>query len=979
MGDRRSTARLLLAMVPVLLLAAGIRVLGLGNTDLWGDEAFSVMTALGPVNHLLDMLSTGEPHPPLYPFLLVVWLRLFGHSELVARLPSAFAGIVSVSVAAALARAAFRRETPSLTGSTKGGDAASRARNGPRTATNPNPEWLASGVAATVAGLLVALNPIQVWYSQEARMYAQVSFFAGLATLGLIRLWQGRRWSSVLYVVAILGAAGSHYYGLFVPVAHGIAVLALARQRRAVLGRWLRAVVIAGVLYLPWVIVALHVFTSYYGAQPGTVNLWAVALSAWVRIAAGWSLSWGHALLAAALVSALVFVGLAAPAVSENDRFARGTLGAWLFTPFVLGFLISLVRPMFAERYLVVSSLPFALLMARGVVGVASAARPVGWWTGMARSAPQGVAILPGSAIAAQRNGSSRRSHARLAIAAGLLCAAIVLALVPLDNVWIGRYLKSAYNTHMGMVNALARPNDAVVLDGTSQLPLYHYYLTRPFPTYPLPERLPLDESATAGALARIADRYEGVWVFLYATPDYDPSYFIPRWLTANAYRAFDVWEVNGRLQYYRFAASKTMTDRSSEVRFGDSLLLEKYGWRDAGYSAGESVPIDLEWRWLPTKLGDPLVSMRLVDGTGTTWAQSDQSIGGGYLPAGAWPVGQAIDDHHGLMIPPGTPPGTYQLLLNVYSADHPEHLPASGEGAPLTPAGVSLATIRVEQPARSVWTGGIAGFHRSGATFDGSVVLLGYSGSDSVKTGESGYLTLVWKALTPHPAVSALRLELLDTNGAIAQQRDVPLATASYPPASWNPGDVLREQYHVPISAHLSPGAYRLAVQPLPGPSPATVLGSLTVQAGVAPPPVAPPGHRLDFTLGGSVALTGFDLASTDVRPGQTIHLTLHWRDVAALDGDYTVFVHVLSQAQKVVAQRDQPPDGGQRPTSSWFPGDEILDRYDLVLPGNLSPGDYPIEVGMYNPGDGKRLPVTEQGKPAGDRVVVATVRVGP
>src|SRR5579883_2590577 len=138
---------LALTLVPVLLIGAGVRLLGIGTSDLWGDEAFSVMTSLGPIDHLLAMLSTGEPHPPLYPFLLAGWLRLFGHSEVVARLPSAFAGIASIPVAVNLARA-------------------SGWSSGDRR----------SVLTGILAGLLVALNPIQVWYSQEAGRYAEVSF-----------------------------------------------------------------------------------------------------------------------------------------------------------------------------------------------------------------------------------------------------------------------------------------------------------------------------------------------------------------------------------------------------------------------------------------------------------------------------------------------------------------------------------------------------------------------------------------------------------------------------------------------------------------------------------------------------------------------------------------------------------------------------------------------------------------------------------
>jgi mannosyltransferase len=221
----RTTARRLATVLPIILLGAAIRLLGIGNTDLWGDEAFSVMTALGPVRALVESLSTGEPHPPLYPLLLAYWLRAFGHSEVAARLPSAFVGIASVAVAAAIGARLSRSTT----------------------------EWTGE-VGTVVAGLLVALNPFQVWYAQEARMYAQVSFFAGLATLALLRLERQKRGVVAPYALALLGVIGTHYFGLFVPLAHGVAVLWAGRRRRDLVRRWLRGVLLAAAIYLPWLI-----------------------------------------------------------------------------------------------------------------------------------------------------------------------------------------------------------------------------------------------------------------------------------------------------------------------------------------------------------------------------------------------------------------------------------------------------------------------------------------------------------------------------------------------------------------------------------------------------------------------------------------------------------------------------------------------------------------------------------------------------
>jgi hypothetical protein len=67
---------------------------------------------------------------------------------------------------------------------------------------------------------------------------------------------------------------------------------------------------------------------------------------------------------------------------------------------------------------------------------------------------------------------------------------------------------------------------------------------------------------------------------------------------------------------------------------------------------------------------------------------------------------------------------------------------------------------------------------------------------------------------------------------------------------------------------------------------------------------------------------------------------------------------VHVLDpQGHDVVAQRDAEPLSGRAPTSSWMPGEIIDDEFAVALPATLPPGEYPIEVGVYEERSGTRL----------------------
>ena len=77
--------------------------------------------------------------------------------------------------------------------------------------------------------------------------------------------------------------------------------------------------------------------------------------------------------------------------------------------------------------------------------------------------------------------------------------------------------------------------------------------------------------------------------------------------------------------------------------------------------------------------------------------------------------------------------------------------------------------------------------------------------------------------------------------------------------------------------------------------------------------------------------------LKREELRPGDTLRLTLYWRAAAKLDLDYTVFVHLLDAARRVRAQVDSFPDAGMQPTSQWRPDELVRDAYQIAIPAEL------------------------------------------
>lgn len=124
---------------------------------------------------------------------------------------------------------------------------------------------------------------------------------------------------------------------------------------------------------------------------------------------------------------------------------------------------------------------------------------------------------------------------------------------------------------------------------------------------------------------------------------------------------------------------------------------------------------------------------------------------------------------------------------------------------------------------------------------------------------------------------------------------------------------------------------------------------------------PFSQPAHLRDGL--GEMAFLGYDLVGTEFQPGDTLQLFLYWQGVSKVAGDYTVFTHLLDDAQRRWAQQDQPPLRGSVPTSTWREGQVIVDRYDLTIDPQAPETTAFLVIGMYDPSTGDRVPLFDIG----------------
>lgn len=102
---------------------------------------------------------------------------------------------------------------------------------------------------------------------------------------------------------------------------------------------------------------------------------------------------------------------------------------------------------------------------------------------------------------------------------------------------------------------------------------------------------------------------------------------------------------------------------------------------------------------------------------------------------------------------------------------------------------------------------------------------------------------------------------------------------------------------------------------------------------------------------------LVAYQSPSEPLCAGSEVAYTLYWRALRPLSTDYSVFVHLLDTDEKIWGNGDSQPVGGGYPTSYWPVESVVTDERRLKIPDDTPPGQYYLEVGMYDLTTMKRL----------------------
>jgi hypothetical protein len=333
--------RLWLWTLLILLTAFLLRLYGLGDKEMWYDEAFAVLYAeKEPASIVYGTVTPVEGaaadiHPLLYYFFLHGWMGL-GQSPFVVRFPSVAFGLLSLCLVFRLARELFD----------------------PR--------------VGLLAAALTAMSPFHIWYSQEARMYSLLCLLGLVSIYFFVRAWKADRWR-YWTVFGLFAGLSLYVHNLAFLVLVTLDLVAVAHKKWNMLTRLVAANCVAVVMFLPWLALVpgqlAKVGQAYWIPRPGPTELVRTLIVFTFNLPLpDWLLS--ACLFYSLLLLALVLYRNLRPARTDGEATSWPTSLALAlsFLPPVLMFLVSQIRAVYIERAVLVSALLYYVVASRAAL-----------------------------------------------------------------------------------------------------------------------------------------------------------------------------------------------------------------------------------------------------------------------------------------------------------------------------------------------------------------------------------------------------------------------------------------------------------------------------------------------------------------------------------------------------------------------------------------------------------------------------------
>ncbi len=298
------------------------------------------------------------------------------------------------------------------------------------------------------------------------------------------------------------------------------------------------------------------------------------------------------------------------------------------------------------------------------------------------------------------------------------------------------------------------------------------------------------------------------------------------------------------------------------------------------------------------------------------------------------WGVGGYAQWARRIKIPDGTPPGDYQLRVNIFNRGtlEPDSV-VNDDGSFIAPY-ISLGTIRVTRPSSPTFD---LSMRIIAAHHFGPITLLGYNmDRDSARPGDDVYFTFLFRAesLIPNP-------------------QSFNLLSFYYPTSQWKQGDIWRFQTKARIPADTDSAQYRFVLKSPDSSYELAPIKVVPIQRSFTAPAIQ---NKTSIRFNDVIELAGYNINGNQI--------DLIWKALGTPDQDLIAFVHIEDSSGKIIAQSDSIPANWARPTTGWVKGEYVVDTRTLPpLSNGGTPNPVAVYVGFADRSSGARF---------GDRAII-------
>ncbi len=946
-----------------VLIAFWLRTYRLDLQSLWYDEGVTVDIARRTLPDLTRWTAQ-DIQPPLYYYVVSAWGKLLqgigpqpiqineaspklwggAWSEWSIRFVSVFFGLLTVPLMASLATQLTKRR-----------------------------------LAGAIAGMLAALHPLLFYYSQEARMYAMLTFLGMLAGYILFggfgngkdsaESGDGTRWW--IFILVATAAVYTHYFAFFLLAALGLGYLlspprnanvdllpnsenngkdANKNRFRSRLGALVSAGITILILYTPWFVALFSQLSGDSSYWEGEFKLSEALTKIAISFAGGETVTetvglW--LLLPIGIVTLACVLALILPSrlsrtsqqpVTNNKRLPIYLL--WWLLPAALILLLALLIPKFNPRYVMIA-LPGLILL---------------WSAGLSEMLIHSWAEVDQTSASSDRQ-SSTQTTTSMGQAVRILAIALMIVILAIfmyaDRNYFAdpEFTKTQWSPLARYVEKRIPPEDVVILTSGHTWPIWNYYAPH-IPAVSVPQLRILDVNSVVdyptatSLLGNALINRNGAWLVSWQDEVVDPMDVVPLILERAGDEVpseRDYWDISLR-RFENLDSTQLGIELGSPtaVNYGSQLVLR-------GFDIHNNGELLLFWQrhpeYMPPQSNlDLRITGQLQTPDGLAYHFfDDQPLTSDEWPTTQWQPEQLVVSRvpADVWAGAGAMPGAYGLRLGLYdpAGDLGGYDILNDSGQPVG----KQRTLPIQ--LASFTTGAIVQPADMDVTLSPALSASINIPENAIEPGQSLPIEIEWIAtegidLDDLAEEAAIRFSWQNQSGESVAQQEMAIAPG-HPISSWLTGQKLRSLHRLHTDADLLPGQYSLVV------SIANQVNSR--ESAVAAIEILPTtrifevpklGQPIEVEFGGEIALRGLINAPklpSNAQEAETISFTLVWQAIATPQRDYSVSIQLLDANNVPSSQVDLQLPGS--PTT-WLSEQVVEQVVDLTIPSGITNG---------------------------------------